>query len=264
VIFSKDSKLLFFIIGMCGFVILMQCAPTLQRPAVSLNETQWQVIPRVLENNFNKLETLKGQGKLIVETVDVSYNANAQIIFKNPDSVLIKVEAIFGIDVGSLFADRNAFKVYVPSHNTCYWGKSESIAKNQLIAFSMNYDRLIQSVTGLNKADAISKGILRRVGETLILYGKENSNLIKYWIDPQLGVVTKSETRDSQNRLLLSEEYSRFVKTNGVVVPKTIRIKRPIEKESFTLFYETIRANPKVQAKDFVIRVPKNAHKIML
>ena len=263
-IFTKFSKLLITLGGICVFVFMMQCAPALQRPAISQNETQWHTVQNVLENNFKKLRTLKGQGKLIVETQDVSYNANAQIVFKNPDSVLIKVEAIFGSDVGSLFADRKAFKVYIPSHNTCYFGKSESLEKNQLIAFSMNYNRLIQSVTGLNIANAISKGILRRVDETLILYGKENNHFIKYWIDPQLGVVTKSETRDSQNRLLLLEEYSRFIKTNGVVVPKTIRIKRPLSKESFTLFYETIRTNPNVQAKDFVLSVPKSAYKIML
>ena len=134
-IFTKFSKLLITLGGICVFVFMMQCAPALQRPAISQNETQWHTVQNVLENNFKKLRTLKGQGKLIVETQDVSYNANAQIVFKNPDSVLIKVEAIFGIDVGSLFADRKAFKVYIPSHNTCYFGKSESLEKNQLIAF---------------------------------------------------------------------------------------------------------------------------------
>ena len=262
-IFSKHlHKSLLILIVLAG--LCFNCAPVLQRSAINPDETRWQVIPKILEGNYTRLQTLKGSGKLVVETKEISYSANSTIVYKKPDSVMIKVEAIFGIDVGSLFADRNAYKVYVPSHNTCYFGKSESLEKNEFIAFNMDYERLMQSVTGLNLASDISNGILRRVGDDLILYGKNNGNFIKYWIDPKLGVVKKAETVDENKKTILVEEYSRFIKVNGVVLPQTIKIKRPQRKESFTLFYENLKANTKLKQKDFVLNVPKSAHKIML
>lgn len=263
-IFKQIPKLLLVCISFCLAGFLLQCAPALRPPAISPTETRWQIIPLILQKNFNRLGGLKGSGKLVVESPEMSYSANATIVYKSPDSILIKVEAIFGIDVGTLFADRNAFKVYVPTHNTLYFGASDALENNQFVTFKMNYDRLVKAVTGLNLADEIRTGILKKSDKNFILYGKSNGHYLKYWIDSRLGVVTRCETRNRQNELLQLEEYSRFVKSNGVYVPRTIIIKRPPRKESFTLFYESVTANPEIHTNDFAIKIPRNASKIML
>ncbi|NOY57962.1 MAG: hypothetical protein GXO75_03380 [Calditrichaeota bacterium] len=61
------------------------------------------------------------------------------------------------------------------------------------------------------------------------------------------------------------EEFDRFVRMNGgVFVPRTIRLQRPVEKQSLTLFYENLVVNKKISKKDFNFKVPQKVLKVTL
>ncbi|NIA30969.1 MAG: DUF4292 domain-containing protein [Actinobacteria bacterium] len=253
------------IIAMIALVFLAGCASVLRGPAINPQETNWQVVTQILQNNFERLRTLQGWGRLVVETPQMAYNASSTVVFKSPDSLFVKIEAIFGLDVGTLFADRDTYRLYIPSHNTCYTGSTDSMALSQFIAFDLSLDKLIHTLSGLETAQGLSKGILKKDKKGLILWGNDGTYIHKYWIDPKKGVVTRGEIRNKSNQTVLLEEFDRFIRMDGgVIVPRTIRLQRPLEKQSLTLFYENLVVNKKVSEKDFKFKVPQKVLKVTL
>ncbi len=258
---SISLLLLVFIISS----LWLGCARTMRRPALSEEETRWEVVPDILRQNFERLKTLKGRGKLIIESPELSYSADSRIVFKGPDSLYLKIEAILGIDIGWLFSDRQSFTVYMPFTNSFYTGSIDSFRFGGLLSFDdMTYDRLIQAVIGLELIPPVNGGRLSRSGKSLLLSGTVENFRLKYWIDPRKGVVTKAEMRDKEGQLILSGEFQRFIRSANVYLPRSIRLQRPAQKQSITVFYEDLQVNKQVTNKDFKTRIPDNAVKMVL
>ena len=238
------------------------CAGVLKRPMIDPAETNWRVVKNVVERNYHKLKTLKGQGRLIVETPQQSYNATSTVVIKKPDSVFIKVEAAFGIDIGWMFTDRNSYIIYTPYQNLYYTGPVDSLNLRNFLSFDLTFEKLLQTLTGMVLIEDIPDLRLTRDNNKLLLTG--NQGKLRYWVDPMQGVVTRVEKRDERNRLLQLEEYQRYTVIKNVHIPRTIRIQRPRQREALTLFYTRLEVNKKVSAKDFKIKIPESALRIYL
>ncbi len=258
---SVSLPLLAFILSS----LWLGCAGTARRPALSEEETRWEVVPEVLRQNFELLKTLKGRGKLIVESPDLSYSADSRIVFKSPDSLYLKVEAILGIDIGWFFSDRQSFTVYTPFTNAYYTGSIDSFKFGGLLAFEhMTYDRLLQALIGLVLIPPLNNGRLSRSGKSLLLSGTVGSFALRYWIDPGKGVVTRAEMRDKGDQLILSGEFQRFIRSADVYLPRSIRLQRPVQKQSITMFYDLLEVNKEISKKEFKTKIPENATRMLL
>jgi outer membrane lipoprotein-sorting protein len=242
----------------------MSCAPTLRKPALDITEDRWDVIQAVLKKNYNKIKNFHGSGKLLVESPDYSYSADSKVLVKNPDSVYVKVEAIFGLDVGVLFADREYYLIYTPMQNIYYTGSTDSLNLQKFISFNLNYDDLIESLLGLELALDFDLNQIKQVGQSILLVGKKQDNTVAHWVNPEYGVITKSTVVNGNKQVVLKAEYDRFSITDGVVIPKTIRILRPLRKESLTLFYRMIKINKDLSKDDFKVKIPDSARRLVL
>jgi outer membrane lipoprotein-sorting protein len=242
----------------------MGCSGNLRRPVISEEEMRLDAVPEVLRHNFERLKTLKGRGKLTIETPRFAYTADSRVIFKGPDSLYIRLEAIFGIDIGWLFADRDSFTAFTPFTNSYFAGSTDSLKFGPLANFDMTYDRLIQTLTGLATVPELQDGRLERSDKKMILSGVLGGSFLTYWIDPAKGVVTKVEMKDQESQVLLLGEFQRFVKLSGIYLPRTIRMQRPQQQEAITLFYENLEVNKRVSKKDFKTRIPESASKMTL
>jgi len=241
------------------FLLCAGCTKVVHRPVFSPDENRWEIVRQNLLHNYSRLRTLKGQAKLIIETPQAAYSANASILINRPDSLYMKIEAALGIDIGSLFADRSRFVLYAPMQNTCYVGSTDSMDLDAFISFDLSYAKLLQALMGMELAHGTKKGVLKPSNNTLIYTGNNGQYQYKYQIDPYQGVVTKMFIRDKNNQIVLLKEFSRFVELSGVKIPRTIRLMRPEKKESLTLFYKQLTINGRIAAKDFRIRVPENS-----
>ncbi len=246
------------------FLLSTGCSTFHKRPLIQPDETNWKTIPAVINKNYNKLKTLQGTGRLTIETSQFNYTANSQIRLQKPDSLYIKVEAMFGIDVGTLFADSKQFILYTPMQNSYISGSIDSLGKVHFIDFYSNYSNLFQSLSGIEKIEKLNNPKLANTEKGLLLTGEKDSLYYHYWIDPYMGVIEKIEILDANNEIILLQEFDRFVKYQGVYLPKTIRLKKPSEKKAFTLFYNKLIVNSKLDKKDFEIKIPKTASQIEL
>ena len=250
---------LFFLLTHLSF-----CTRAIRRPALRLEETRVDIVTAALNKNYSHLKTMKGWGRLTVETPQMSQSASSRVILNRPDSVYVKVEAVFGIDVGWLFSDRSSFLYYTPHSNICYTGAFDSLKRVNPISFDLTFDRFIQTLAGLEMIPKLKNGRVQQSGDNLLLFGINGNYFHRYWIDPQKGVVIRSEVRDSLNNIIFTTEYQRFTKINDVIIPRTIRIQYPIKKERLTLFYNKIEINKKLSKNDFRTKIPDSALKVQL
>ena len=255
----RDNRVRRYFYRSLILLVFLQCTKAVHRPVFNPNEDRWEIVRQILLHNYSRLRTLKGHAKLIIETPQAAYSANAEILINRPDSLYMKIEAALGIDIGSLFADRTRFVLYAPMQNTCYIGSTDSMDLDAFISFDLSYAKLLQILMGMELAYGAKKGVLMPVENALIYTGQNGQYQYNYLIDPYQGVVTKVFVKDKNNQIVLLKEFSRFVELSGVKIPRTIRLVRPEKKESLTLFYNRLTINRRIAAKDFRIKVPENS-----
>ena len=243
-------------------VFMTGCSTFLNRPAIREDERNLENVLNVLSNNYHRLKTMRGWAKLSIDASSASFQANAYILLKNPDSLFVKIEAFLGIDVVTLFFDRDSFKVYSPFQNSYYYGPIDSLKSSPVIPFDIPHDKLLQVISGLETLQGVEEAVLQTDDKSIIVDGSYLNQRYKCFLDTRSGIVRQCEVSDSQDELLFVEKFDRVFKTEGVRIPRTITVFCPKKKQSLTLFYTELMVNQRIKAREFEIKIPQNAVKI--
>ena len=238
------------------------CAGLYRKPAIDIESATLKNVSAILAQNRDRLITLKGKAQVLIETPLLQHQASSHIVIKRPDSVFIKIEAAFGIDVGWFFSDRQSYTVYLPFQNTLYSGSLDSLAIPYLTRFDLSYEQIVDALTGIEVPSQLDSGSLRLDRDKLVLAGKWQGQDIRYWIDPNLGVITQTEVLDADGKVIFREKFERIVKISGVVFPRTIRLERPNRNERVVIHYTHLVVNKPLNNNDFKLKTPKNAVKV--
>lgn len=241
------------------------CGTTARRPAIHPEESRLSVVQEILSKNYQKFQTLQGRGKLVVQSPRQSFSGNAVVNIKNPDSIYVRVEALLGLDVGLVFADKVQFLIYSPMENIAYIGEhDDTLRVKSFLGFDLTFQEMMQSMTGLAMLKKMSAAKVQRKEDGLHIIGLADSIFYDYIIDEQFGLISNVTMKDFQGRILRIEEYKRFAVIDGVRIPQMMRFLRPHEKESLTIFYDFLLINKSLPPKNFYVKMPDDALKIRL
>jgi len=230
-----------------GLLILLACAPSARRGAGELSRVSLPQLLDDIERNQGKLRTLKGRARISFESPTAGYAGYTEIAVRRPDSALIKVEAVFGLDVGSLFIDGQSFAVYIPSERRVYKGSIERLRYLDPLATSIDAQVLISALTGLWPLPRVGVDIKGADGDALLIESHEAEGLYRYWVEPRRRIVARVEYEDAHLGMLYRLTFSRFAKTSGMVLPQMVTLERPSAGERLTLFYleRTVNVDPR-------------------
>lgn len=256
---------IFFLPFILLFMVFIACGSMSKGPAIKPNESRINVVREILQKNHAKFETLQGRGKLILQSPRQSFSGSAVVNLKNPDSIYVRVEAIFGLDVGVVFADLNEFLIYSPMENIAYTGENtDTLRLKSFLGFDLTFQEMMQSMSGLATLKEMPTAKVKMKEDELHIIGIADSVFYDYTLDTQFGLISKVISKDFNGRILRIEEYKQFTTIDGVRLPRLIRFTRPNEKESLTIFYDQVAINQSLSAKDFYVRVPQDVLKIRL
>jgi outer membrane biogenesis lipoprotein LolB len=244
-------------------LLLTGCAALTRssRPLISANPQQ---IHAQAADNYRRLQSFRGNGRLIIDSPEVQLAAAATVLTQQPDSMFIKVEATFGVDAGFFFADRKRFESYSPFENTYFFGDVNHMEQLLLFRMKVNYDEMLSGITGA-MLPAFDSTFVMTVDEGSYRFeGRREAWRVTYWIDPKHGGVIKAEQHDSTGALYSRQTFRRFHKTNGIWLPQWLQLDRPGARERFTIFYNRVTVNAKIAPADFSLRVPASAARIDL
>jgi hypothetical protein len=240
-------------------VVLSHCGPS-RRQAGSLPTSA--AVTAGLQKNFSNVQSLKGQATLSVETPEQSFSTSARIWFQRPDSLFIKLEAAFGIDVGWLFAAGDRFVLYLPRQNTYYTGSTRSIPLDQFISLDFEYAELLRLIFGEEWPEGKTDPFPHQVDRLWSIHSVKDTLTLEYLYDPARAAIVETIGRGHDGDTVIRKTFSRFTKKKNCQIPQTIRLQMTPAREAVSLFYHTLQINEKLTMKKLGLRIPKNAQHI--
>lgn len=251
------------------FIVLLALQSTncaALRPKVEADLSKFsprQIISRIRANQ-NKIRTLTGRGRIIVEGPQARFAGQARFYIKNPDSLFIVAKAALGVEVGFFFADRTQFSSYSPIENVYYSGPVSEMNKLVLFQLEIGYEDVVRTVLG-TAVFPLTEKTKTLVAENRYVFRQpwQGMDLI-YEVDPARFVVTRVFLRNAAGKVVARQTFSRFKKQGGAWIPQHIRLLRPRTREQLTIFYEHISINKPIAPENFQYKVPENARRVHL
>ncbi|HOT95939.1 MAG TPA: DUF4292 domain-containing protein [bacterium] len=249
---------------LAAILLCSGCAALRQPMLFPADSEALDLVLRTLENNYARIDHFEGEGRLSVAIPGRSVSLMAHLLIDRPDTLYVRLEALFGLDVGWLFCNRQHYRFYIPMENLYGAGPVDSLLSGSAFRLVPDYDELLSTLCGLERARGLTGLEINRVESRLILTGAGPLGRHTYWIDPKRGVVLQGQVCDSSGQVLLRQKYDHFKRINGVHIPQAIRVERPAARETLALRYEAVRINKKYSTKEIKTRIPASARKVRL
>jgi len=221
-------------------------------------------------------------GRLENGVLQTYRSAPGYILLKQPDKIRINVQnPITKTSIAEMLSVGNEFQVWVPSRNKLYIGMNntkELMTEGQSEDGSIGirpmhiYDAIIPArlVTGISGRWVAMEEDQNATTRYYVLadYAESGSGILfprrKIWIDRSNLTMAKQQFYDDDGRLTGIVRYSDLSLLEGVWLPLTINIERPVEGYTLDLTFKTWNLNPNLQDIAFILKTPEGAERIEL
>ena len=223
-------------------------------------------------DNFNKLQTFKAKGMLILQSEDFNEKGTVHVVVKMPDSLKILIEGPLGIDIASFFIDNSDYLLYLHRDEIVYSGKLDTLnigyLLNQLTGISLSDDivsgndlqkeiiSLFMGISSLKGKPNVSTGNNESdKGINIFLRNDEKYQTV-FEFPTDREILQKVRILDQANKEIRVEKiFNRYIKQRGVFYPRRIRYTFFREKSQIALQYQNIQINQKIRPEEFVIKI---------
>ena len=238
----------------------LSCSP--KTSGIDLTRISPEEIIRRTQMNNHEVASFHASGTISIESREFVGTASITVSIKRPDSILIKIEGPFGIDIGSMLLTKGRFTYYDSHSNRVITGATTPRNIRSLLRVDLSFVEVMDILSGVTSLgrelappDSVSTD-----DEQVLLFFKKGSSMARYWIDPEQFVVVRYELDENETEPILETYYERFSKFKQVFLPRSISIVAHRQKRGLALHYDDIEINkPKL---DFLLVVPQNAKRI--
>ncbi|NQT27603.1 DUF4292 domain-containing protein [candidate division KSB1 bacterium] len=253
----------FFLTLLISILFLAGCAGFLasKRP---LRQMEPAELIQQLQAHYAKLNTYQGFATFTAATELGGFRGFMEIRSINPDSMWIKVEGPFGIDVGMIRMAERDVLMYNPFDNTAFHGNLDSLELKRLLPIELENSQMVLGLQGvliLNPIEQDSNVTLSIVDRNYVFRLGESETV---WIDPDGPVITRWERRNEIDEIVWEWQGKSYQKKGKVRLPQLVKIKRSDPKQDITLRYSQVRTNRKMKRGWSEIKIPEDVHVIEL
>jgi hypothetical protein len=220
-----------------------------------------EVITRSREHSI-AIRTLRAEGRISIETPNLTQSVAFTLILRKPDSLLIKLEGPFGIRAGWLFATGEDFTFYNALENQLITGQSTSNNFERILHTNLMFSEILEVLCGkgLNTADEREPDEALIENEQPVLVFRDGISTRRYLLDAELHSIAKIQVLDRSGKLTMEQSFASFQEVGTVSVPHSLRILQPRERQFVSIFYSFVRINE--EALDFAFHSPTKAQHI--
>ncbi|MBM4162204.1 MAG: DUF4292 domain-containing protein [Ignavibacteria bacterium] len=253
----RDAILLLALVAAAG------CAPTASTRVVTGATTPERVRKSVNENQ-QRVQSLKGTGNITVETPEIAQSGSFELALRKPDSVLIKFEGPFGIDVGAALLTPKDFHFYSSLQNRLITGSMNNSNLRRIFRIDTDFEELINLLTGGSffAEDQGAPDALTVEEDQFVLVYERNGRSRRYWIDPSSLLIAKIQHLDSVGKPVFEQRFSNFRSIQGTSLPHQIRFLQFKERRAVSISFSTMMVN--AGELHFLLDVPKNAQRVWI
>lgn len=240
-------------------ILLAACTGSKQE----LDKIPVKEIKQKVNERFSKINSLEASGTIAFDSPDMSNSGYIEIRLRKPDSVLVKIEGPFGIDIANALITRTDFIYYNVQENKVILGPTSDINIGAILRIKVTFDELINSFSGSFYFEDDEQDSIDAASENNFYVLQVNKEYVKkkYFIEPYSYVINTYSVYDRKDKMLLEVDYSKFedekTDSGNVNFPNQIIINRPDSKQTVWLTYESKELNKKNLS--FKIKYPKSA-----
>ncbi len=242
-------------------LLALHCAPSTSTRTTGGGATP-DLIQQSVLNNQQKVHSLKGSGNITIETPELAQSASFELMLRKPDSVLLKIEGPFGIEVGAALMTSREFLLYNSLQNRLISGSMNPSNLSRILRVSVSFEELIRLLTGgafLAEDQRAPQAFTIEDDQYVLTYASPNGSR-QYWVDPSTLLITKIQLFDGKRKPLFEQRFSRFRSVEGTPLPQHIRFLQPQERRAVALSFSSMSINS--SNLHLFLDVPRNAQRV--
>jgi len=225
----------------------------------NVNDYSISEIISVINNNSQKLNSLKGEGVISIDSPEMSNSGSFTLSIVKPDSLYIKLEGPFGVSIAAILLTRNNFTYYNIQDNKVIVAPSSPANIKAVMRLKLSFDDFIEGFSGSYMfTDTNSNNFtLSTKGENLLLTEKTSDETKVYTIHPLKKYIIQYKVNDKDGKEKMVVDYENYSEENGYYFPNKIRISRTASSEYVFLDYSSKELNRGYLG--YKIKYPKSA-----
>ncbi len=226
---------------------------------LDLSRTTPEEILQRVRLNQGVVSTLQASGAISIESAEFSGTGSISVSLKRPDSLLIKIEGPFGLDIGSMLLTEERFIYYDSYSNRVVTGATTKKNIRNLLRVDLSFSDVMDLISGTTSLtrQVVPPDSIAVDGGDLVLYFHNASSTERYRVDAERSVVTRYEVFGDDEPILLTR-FAKFSRIENTMLPHSIRVLT--RKQGLSLHYDEITINkPRL---DLFISIPENARRI--
>jgi hypothetical protein len=239
--------------------VALSCAPS--RPALELDSTKVEVghLLELVRARSEKLRSLVGSGSVAFETPQGGGDAFFSLSLRKPDSLLVRLEGPFGIDVGFLFLTRERYVLYNSLENRVFEGTPKAEALRRLIPVELTPEQIVEAFSGIIPLPTRAEEVISYCVEDdrFKLVSACGLDTCTYWVDPASLLIRHYVRHDGGGRVVMEVETGKVTEEEGVFLPKRIRVTFPDSGRQIAVLYSSLSLND--PSPSFAFTVPVDA-----
>ncbi len=196
-------------------LFLISCAPSKK----TLTDLNLEFMLSKITFRSQYIKSINASGNITFDSPEFSNSANLKVNLKRPDTLILKVETIFGIGLGEVKIYRDSFQVIDKFNNRTMQGKVDAIIQRYL-GLRIGFDEIVDILIASPRIDKIEMQNFddgeftvraRRNGEEVVLKFDSDFELESYKL-----------IKDGNE--LFEVRYSRYAKFGETTLPRLLRI----------------------------------------
>lgn len=213
-------------------------------------------------NSSSFLNSIDAEGEVAIDSPEFSNSGSLTVSIRKPDSVYIKLEGPFGIDVADILMARNTFVYYNVMDSRVIKGPSTPLNIGAIIRAQLTFDEVLNAFSGsFNIAEEFDTStVIKSSGGLYELTLSQLEGNKKIWIDAKNFYVTKYTAYDRLNEIILEIEYSDFRSSSAGFSPYSIAVTRPKERQNIYVNYSD-KSFPKGKL-NYKLKIPSSVETI--
>ncbi|HEX9615600.1 MAG TPA: DUF4292 domain-containing protein [Bacteroidota bacterium] len=211
--------------------------------------------------NAGQVRTLTGSGTLSVETPEIAQSVAFELTMRKPDSVMIRVEGPFGIDLGLALVTSREFLFYNSMSNELLAGPTNSANLGRILRVGLEFEDLLNLFSGgeFFREDRGAPAAFAIEEEEYVLTFRTPTGARRYRIEPRSFQIVGIDHLDGDGTLFLEQSFGNFVIIDGITLPQIVRITSRQERRRLSLAYSDFSVNP--PSLQFNFDVPADAER---
>ena len=221
-------------------------------------------IENAVQSNHNRVQSLLGSGTISIETPEIAQNVSFELTLRKPDSVMVRIEGPFGIDLGLALLTRREFFFYNSMDNRLLSGPTTAANLARVLRIHMEFDDLLNLFSGgtLFSGDIGHAAALEIIDDEYVLIYDHQLGSRRYHVDPRSYQIVQIQHLDRGGGVLAEQTFGKFLTTGGIVVPQLVRALMRPERRRLSIAYSDLSVNPTILKFDFA--VPSDAERSRL